>query len=181
MSQTTRNRAPTRMFVMAATGALGVIALTSIHHAYAAAIYGTPWRLHIVQVGLPVAVFIAAGLYAGWRYSQSPVGRAAAALGIVAILVFPVAMIGLFEGGYNHVLKNFIYFVFGENEARAVFASQMYEMPNDLLFEATGVAQFPAAIATARSTLALGRRLFFNTRPANPLPATSASQRPAWR
>ena len=103
-----RNRAPTRMFVMATMSVLGVIALTSIHHAYGAAIYGTPWRLHIVQVGVPVAVLIAVGFYAGWRWPQSQVGRATAALAIVAILVFPVAMIGLFEGGYNHVLKHLL-------------------------------------------------------------------------
>ena len=76
-------------------------------------------------------------------------------------------MIGLFEGGYNHVLKNFIYFLFGENEARAVFASQMYEMPTDFLFEATGVAQFPAAVVTARSTLDLARRSFGEGRTAS--------------
>jgi peroxiredoxin len=76
----------------------------------------------------------------------------------VLILLFPVGAIGLYEGGYNHVLKNLTYFIGGEAQARALFPPPLYEMPRDVFFEATGVAQLPLSIAPALLTLRLFRR-----------------------
>ena len=144
--------------VPAGAAALLLLALTSVHHAYGAAVYGTPWRLHIVYVAVPVAIAIAATLYAGWSRREARVGRAFTWIAAAIILAFPVATIGVFEGGYNHLFKTLVYFGLGEGPARAIFPAPTYEMPDDLVFEVTGIAQFPLAILTAILTVAMLRR-----------------------
>lgn len=141
----------------AGVAAIALLILTSIHHAYGAYAFGTPWRLHILLAAAPAAILITVALFYGAMCS----GRAAriATVGAaVFILIFPVAGIGLYEGGYNHVLKNLVYFIFGEAEALGVFPPPLYEMPSDFIFEATGVAQFPLSIMTAMLALPLLRR-----------------------
>jgi hypothetical protein len=124
--------------------ALFVLLLTSIHHAWGAAIYETPWRLHIVFISVPVAIVIAALLYVSRNGgSWSTFARWIA---ILVILVFPIALIGFWEGGFNHLVKNVAFFAHGEPAARSLFPSPDVEMPNDLVFEVTGVMQFGAAL-----------------------------------
>jgi hypothetical protein len=51
-------------------------------------------------------------------------------------------MIGIFEGLYNHVLKNIFFFVSASKQTlQSLFPAPTYEMPNDLIFEITGGAQ----------------------------------------
>lgn len=134
--------------IKAGAAALGVLLLTSIHHIYGAVIYDTPWRLHIVMISVPVAIIIAALLYAS-RVASRPTWRLVAKWTAAAvILVFPIVMIGFYEGGFNHVYKNIVFFAFGEAAMRADFPSAMVEMPNDLFFEVSGILQFPLAVYT---------------------------------
>ncbi len=62
---------------------------------------------------------------------------------VILTLVVPIAAIGFFEGGYNHLLKNVLFFE-GAHQATLdrLFPGPEYEMPNDLEFEATGILQF---------------------------------------
>lgn len=138
--------------------ALLLLVLTAIHHAYGAYAFSTPWRLHIVYIAAPVAAAIAAALYLGSRRPDEPSSRVATWLGAIIILVFPVLAIGIFEGGYNHVVKNVVYFGFGQPAAIALFPPPTYEMPNDFFFEFTGIAQFPVGILTAFLVLEMLRR-----------------------
>jgi hypothetical protein len=51
-------------------------------------------------------------------------------------------LVGGFEGFYNHLLKNIFYFAgAGKNTLQLMFPSPTYEMPNNFLFEATGIMQ----------------------------------------
>jgi hypothetical protein len=80
-------------------------------------------------------------------------------LGALA-LAFPFAMIGLFEGGYNHVLKNVLYFGGATRDLlQALFPAPTYELPNNLLFELSGIAQFPPAVAGIGHLIAMVRGL----------------------
>lgn len=143
-NQLTVREEPRSAEFAAGASALFILLLTSVHHAWGAAIYDTPWRLHIVFISVPVAIVIAVLLYV------SSSGRAANALArwaaMLVILVFPIAMIGFWEGGFNHLVKNIVFFAHGEAAARAIFPSVDVEMPNDIVFEVTGVMQFGAAL-----------------------------------
>ncbi len=138
--------------------ALAVLLLTSVHHVYGAFVYDTPWRLHVVLF----AGLAAAALLGSLRVFQ---GRPAHRAGNIAfrvfaavVLVVPVAAIGVFEGGYNHALKNALFFA-GASPAvmRSLFPPPAYELPNDVFFEVTGVLQLVLGAATAWSLWSLIR------------------------
>jgi hypothetical protein len=125
-----------------AWSALSVLLLTSVHHAYGAYVYDTPWRLHVVFVSVIVAALIFGSLLALQRWPTTVAGEIAFWVFAAVTLLFPVAGIGLFEGGYNHTLKDALYFT-GASGAlmHRMFPPPAYELPNDLLFEVTGVLQ----------------------------------------
>ena len=90
--------------------ALTVAAVTSVHHAYGAAVYHTPWRYHAVALAM-AAVTV---LLAAQRVSRAAVGATARRVAWwtfwgVNAAVF-VALLGAFEGLYNHALKDLLYF-----------------------------------------------------------------------
>jgi hypothetical protein len=138
--------------------ALGVLLLTSVHHAYGAWIYDTPWRLHVVLVaGLVAAVLLVSRLVVHWN-PNAVSGKIAFWVFAAAVLGFPVVLIGLFEGGYNHFLKNALYFA----GASPVVMSRLcppptYELLNDLFFEVTGVLQLVLGVVTGYDLYALIR------------------------
>ncbi|MCO5163664.1 MAG: hypothetical protein M9939_21260 [Mesorhizobium sp.] len=129
----------------AGAAALFILVLTSVHHAWGAYVFDTPFRLHIVFVSIPVAALIV-GLFYVTATGRPRVATAARWAAIATIALFPILAIGFYEGGYNHLVKNLVFFVGGEGATREVFSSPMYEMPSDVFFEATGVLQLPAAV-----------------------------------
>jgi hypothetical protein len=132
-----------------ATPALALLILTSVHHAFGAMIYGTPWRLHVMFAALPIALAIFLMVRTGNRLWVKTAA--------IVILVIPVMAIGIFEGGYNHLVKNAVYFIAGEPAARSLFSASAYEMPNDAFFEITGVAQFLLGLFAARGAFRMLR------------------------
>jgi peroxiredoxin len=126
-----------------------VLLITSIHHAYGAYIYNTPWRYHAVLVAGVTAPLIF-GALAVLRSRRSGLLRTLAqGLFVLGTLGVAVLMIGTFEGLYNHGVKNLLYFG-GASPAlmMRLFPPPTYEMPNDVFFEITGILQVvPAAVA----------------------------------
>ncbi|MCY1019963.1 hypothetical protein [Pyxidicoccus sp. MSG2] len=135
-----------------AVASLTVLLLTSVHHAYGAFIYRTPWRLHMVGVAAVTAVVLLGAL---------ALSRARWAFFLFALttLAVPVGMVGAFEGFYNHVLKNVFYFG-GASVAllERLFPPPTYELPNDFFFELTGVLQVVPAVLALVQLLRAFRR-----------------------
>jgi hypothetical protein len=134
-----------------AVASLAVLLLTSVHHAHGAFIYRTPWRLHMVGVAAVTAAVLL-GTLAVLRARRG--GWGAFALFALTTLAVPVGMIGVFEGFYNHVLKNIFYFG-GASGAllQQLFPPPTYELPNDFFFELTGVLQVVPAVLAFRALL----------------------------
>jgi hypothetical protein len=140
-----------------------VLALTSIHHVYGAVHYGTPERYHAVFIAAVALALILGPAAIARRRPASAAGRAAwwtswGVNGIVSVLLF-----GAVEGFYNHVVKVVAYFGgASEERLRWLFRDPLYEMPNDAIFEVTGVLQVvPAAFAAyylARAAAAVCER-----------------------
>jgi hypothetical protein len=129
---------------------LATMLLTSFHHAYGAIIYATPWRMHVVAVCV-IAAPLAAGLLALQRRAPqgSRMERAAFWAFAGLDLLFPILAIGGFEGVYNHVLKNLLYYGGASQELfNVMFPPPTYEAPTNFLFEFTGILQvLPALLA----------------------------------
>jgi len=121
--------------------ALATLALTAAHHVYGGLIYATPWRLHGAVAALAIAAVIAV-------LAARP-SRAARIALVVVVIAIPVLAIGAFEGAYNHVLKNALYFAQAPHAVLVrLFPPPTYELPDDVLFELSGMAQvIPAACA----------------------------------
>jgi len=130
----------------AAFAAFAQLALTSVHHAYGALIYASPWRLEVVVMSIAAAALIAGLWLLARRRPGSFSGRLAFVGNMVVIVAFPILAIGLFEGGYNHVVKNIVHLAGNPTLYAQMFPASMYEAPGDWLFELTGIAQFPMAL-----------------------------------
>jgi hypothetical protein len=149
---------------------MAVLALTGVHHAWGALVFDTPWRLEILHVAIPSALAIGGALWLGRQAAQPGLAGFAVWIATVLILIFPVALIGLLEGGYNHLVKNAVYFAFGEQRAWQLFPPQLYaegevEMPSDIVFELTGVAQFPLGVMAGVAAIKLLRAISRPLRP----------------
>jgi hypothetical protein len=168
---------PVARATRAGAAAIALMALTTVHHVYGAIVYATPWRHHVaLPAGLAVLV-IGASLAVLRRRPGTRAGRIAFWTAVAAIALFPVVFIGLFEGGYNHVLKDVLYFAGTPAVTmQRLFPPPTYEMPNDVFFEVTGVLQFVLGAVTAHL---LYRSLRGTTRPHADRATPRASDRKA--
>ncbi|WP_143310099.1 hypothetical protein [Chitinophaga vietnamensis] len=115
-----------------------LLLLTSIHHLYGAIIYHSHWRLHILFISLPL-LFIIWLLDKRYRATHSNSLRLTY---LLAVGIFPMIVIGVYEGVYNHLFKNIIYFAGVDDHIyHMLFPAPLYEKPNDWLFELTGILQ----------------------------------------
>ena len=127
---------------------VSLMILTSIHHAYGAFIYHTPWRLHVLFLSIPSMIIL---LAVGRLYARSNNSKWLYGLYWLITLLIPILLIGVFEGLYNHVLKNTLFFSgLPTGMMHSFYPAGTYEMPDDLLFELTGVMQGIIAILLIR-------------------------------
>jgi hypothetical protein len=134
---------------------VALLVLTSIHHAYGAIVYNTPWRLHVLMISVPVIIFTAVFYY---RFLKKEIRTRSIFFGVylVLTLVASVALIGLFEGVYNHLFKNALFYTGADSQTLTfLFPPPAYEMPNDFWFEFTGVLQGIVAIPLTVSFIRL--------------------------
>ncbi len=115
---------------------LCVYIVTSAHHIYGAWLYETPWRTHIAYQGL--TWLLVSYLLLGLSYFWYP--RLFRWLFVVIAGFFFVLAIGFYEGAYNHLLKNVLFFSgVAEECLLTMYPPPKYELPDDLLFEVTGI------------------------------------------
>ena len=139
-------------------GALATLFLFAAHHAYGALHYETPWRMHGALLALPLGLLLWWSSRAARLGSGTPAGEAARVTFLSLVVVTCILGVGLFEGLYNHVLKN-VLFLGGAAPALLgrLFPPPLYELPDDLWFELSGVLQVLPAAWTARAVLGMAR------------------------
>lgn len=145
MTSSILSRASGRSTILATLGAMGVLAMTSIHHAYGAIVFETPYRWHIIFISIPVALVILATARVARSGGSAMISRVASWLYLGLVVLFVIAAIGIYEGGYNHLIPNIQYVLGVEHPLR----EDLYEAPDDLFFQLTGIAQFALAMLTA--------------------------------
>jgi hypothetical protein len=120
--------------------------LTIGHFVYGAHLYEDPSREHVV---LPAIVFLVIAAVLGGAYRWKPSRWALWLLG-AEVAVVDVGLFGFFHGGFNHVLKD-LFYVFGTDPGRLaqIFDSPDFAIPDDALFEATGIAGLLVALGIA--------------------------------
>jgi hypothetical protein len=147
-----------RVTVRAGISSLAVLLLTVIHHAYGALIYDAAFRSHIALFAIPLAVLITSLLYLSQKLRNRNSVRITIGLAALLIVLFLVLLLGIYEGGYNHIVKNVLHFSGASRELmQKLFPVGLYEMPNDALFEITGVLQLPVALLAGWDAIRLAR------------------------
>lgn len=137
-----------------ALSVLVVYLTTSIHHVYGAWLYETPWRNHIATQGFSwlIVSYLILFAFAKWKK------KVLMWLFILFAGFFFVGAIGFYEGGYNHVLKNILYFSgIDKGTLLEMYPPPKYELPNDWLFEISGVFTFVVCMWCLRTMVALVR------------------------
>lgn len=128
---------------------IGIMVLTLIHHVYGALIYEEPFRLHVAYFAVPVILVLWATARVWQVRPESLHGKVSLGIFMILTAVVAAGMFGLYEGGYNHLLKNTLFFGGAPQETLTrLFPPPKYEMPNDFLFESTGTLQFFAGVYT---------------------------------
>ncbi len=89
--------------------ALATLGLFAAHHVYGAVRYATPWRHHAAVVAFWVGLALLTAFLVHRRRRDAPLGRLAGWTLLVVAVAFPVLVVGLFEGLYNHVAKDVLF------------------------------------------------------------------------
>lgn len=131
-----------------AAKALGmtIFAQTAIligHCVFGARLYEEPGRLHLVHpaIGLLIATIAVVRLFA-WRPNK-------VLFGLVSLFVTVpyIGMFGLYHGFYSHLLKNAMFFAGASEETlEHLFMSPDYVLPNNAIFEISGIIGFVVTI-----------------------------------
>lgn len=121
--------------------------ISSGHHWYGAVIYDTPWRVGVSYWILFIVLIIYSLLYIHWKISEKIVGKIALWGFFFGAVIFQAGFI-LFECVYSHVLKNILYFG-GASQSllNKMYPAPAYHLPDNLLFELTGLLQLVGFIA----------------------------------
>jgi hypothetical protein len=133
----------------AVLAAAAVAVVTTVHHVYGAILYGTPERYHAVFIAAAAFALIVAGEAATVARADRRPGAWGRRVSIGVNAVVMVLLFGVIEGGYNHVLKVALHLGGASEQVMAwLYRAALYETPNDLIFEATGILHVvPAAFA----------------------------------
>jgi len=138
---------------------VALMTVTSLHHVYGAIVYHTPWRLHVLMLSIPVLI-VTLILYRILRKKELP-DRSFMYWTFFFITLIPSAgLIGVYEGLYNHILKNTLFFGGASDEVlQQLFPAPTYEMPNNVFFEVTGIMQgiIVLPLISDLMTMAIGR------------------------
>jgi hypothetical protein len=117
----------------------GLMLLTTLHHIYGAVLYSTPWRLHVLLISMPAIILTTMLSKFLVKYENN---RYVFGCYWLLVLIPSIGLIGLFEGMYNHLLKNLMFFSGTSKEVLIkMFPPPTYELPNNFFFEFTGVLQ----------------------------------------
>ena len=150
-----------RSIRMTMAWSVGTMIMTLVHHVYGAIIYDEPFRLHVAVFSIPVLIVLVTTYVGYMRVPNCFFKNILFVVFVVVSVLFSVVAIGFYEGGYNHVVKNILYFGGISIDILDKIYPSVYELPNDLFFELTGIAQFVTGLVCGLEILQLPIRRSF--------------------
>ena len=136
----------------AGAAVLATLVLTSVHHLYGARRFDTPWRAHVAHIAAWAGVLFAVCLLVARFRAHRASGRMAMGAFVALAIAICVLWLGLYEGGYNHGIKNLAFRAhLPATVFNAVFPPSLYEPPGDWFFEFSGVLQLPLGLFAGRA------------------------------
>jgi hypothetical protein len=140
--QNSRASESSRDMIKAGLVSAGLLMLTAGHHFYGGIIYHTDFRFHIAMFGA-IGTLVVLGILLLVRMPSSQVVNWLAYWTLALFVAFAAGVFGIWEGGYNHVLKNIIYFSNARHLMSKLYPPSFgFEMPGNVFFEVSGVLEF---------------------------------------
>jgi hypothetical protein len=128
--------------------------ITVGHFAYGASLYNDPSREHVV---LPAIGFLIGAAALGGLYLWRP-HRWALWLFAAEVAIGDVGLFGGFHGGFNHALKDLLWLGgMGAERLRQIFESPDFVVPDNAIYEVSGLFGLIVALAIAHLLLRLVR------------------------
>jgi hypothetical protein len=118
-----------------------LLILTVSHHVYGGLVFQTKWRITGAAWGILYFAVMTMLFYV-------PRNRLFTKIVFASMLGLWVFVIGIYEGGYNHLMKDVLYiFNTPEPVLLKMFPPEFgYVLPSDLFFEITGIIQLVIAL-----------------------------------
>jgi hypothetical protein len=148
---------------MASVGVVVAGMVSSGHHWYGAIVYDTPWRL-VVSLWIPAfVVVVVSALYLYYENADQVIGNVSLWVVLFAGVVFQTGFT-MFECVYSHVLKVALFYGGASPTLlERLFPAPAYHLPDNILFELTGILQLVGLWAAW-----LAYRVFRSRAKANP-------------
>ena len=132
-----------RVVVALAVAVLVETGLVLGHFAHGARVYEDPARLHVVT---PATVFAVLALLLCGAYLWRPSPLTRRLLGGQVAFVY-VAVFGGYHGAFSHAAKDLLFLAgVGPERLESIFDSPDFALPNDVMFEVTGLATLGGAV-----------------------------------
>lgn len=133
--------------------------VSGFHHWYGAIVYNTPWRVGVSYWIAGLVIFIYSLLYFHWIYAGRIIGKIVMWIFLFGAVFFQAGFI-MFECVYSHVLKNILFFGgVSQSILEKLYPSPAYHLPDNLLFELTGLLQLVGFVAVWYAYLVFKNRL----------------------
>lgn len=129
-----------------------LFAVTTVHHLYGGLVLGSPNRLLVPVLLLPLVGAAVAALAVFRR-----TGRTAAVRTYVTIAFVLAGLLGIVHSAYSHLYKDVLFLVGGSPDLYVLLNPDEHYPPDDVFFEVTGTIELAAAIAVAATAIRLLR------------------------
>lgn len=129
-----------------------LFAITTVHHLYGGFALGSPNRLLVPLLLLPL-VAAAVAVLAVFRRTRSR----AAVLTYATISLVLAGLLGIVHSAYSHLYKDVLFLTGSPADLYVLLNPDEHYPPDDVFFEATGVVELGAAIAVAVTAIRLLR------------------------
>lgn len=129
-----------------------LFAVTTAHHLYGGLLLGSPNRLLVPVLLLPLVGAAIAALAVFRR-----TGSTGAARTYVIIALVLAGLLGIVHSAYSHLYKDVLFLAGGPAELYVLLNPDEHYPPDDVFFEVTGLVELAAAIAVAAPAVRLLR------------------------
>ncbi|WP_448808784.1 hypothetical protein [Agromyces bauzanensis] len=136
-----------------------LFAITTVHHLYGGFALGSPNRLLVPVLLLPLVASAVAALVV-FRRTRS--GAAVRTYATIALVL--AGLLGIVHSAYSHLYKDVLFLTGGSADLYVLLNPDEHYPPDDVFFEVTGVVELGAAIVVAVTAIGLLRA----ARTANP-------------
>jgi hypothetical protein len=132
-----------RYITKAGATSIALLILTALHHFYGGMVFGSAFRLHVAMFSVAATLALLAALLLH-RSARKSIFGSILFWSLALFVAVPAGLVGMAEGGYDHVLRDILYFSNASSQLMLKLFPSSYGFapPRNAPFEITGALQF---------------------------------------